>query len=66
VTIGGFSGTDNSPTVAQLQQMVADGELKYVLVGGRGGRGSSQEISSWVQAHGSAVAGFSNLYKVAV
>jgi hypothetical protein len=66
VTIGGFNGGDNSPTVAQLQQMVASGELKYVLVGGQGGRGSSQEISAWVQAHGTAVDGFSNLYKVAV
>jgi 4-amino-4-deoxy-L-arabinose transferase-like glycosyltransferase len=67
VTIGGFNGGDNSPTVTQLEQMVAKGELKYVLVGGQGGgRGSSQQISSWVQAHGTAVDGFSNLYKVAV
>jgi 4-amino-4-deoxy-L-arabinose transferase-like glycosyltransferase len=67
VTIGGFNGADHSPTVTQLEQMVAKGELKYVLVGGQGGgRGSSQEISSWVQAHGTAVDGFSNLYKVAV
>jgi 4-amino-4-deoxy-L-arabinose transferase-like glycosyltransferase len=66
VTIGGFNGGDNSPTVAQLQQMVAGGELKYVLVGGQGGRGASQEISAWVQAHGTAVDGYSNLYKVAV
>jgi 4-amino-4-deoxy-L-arabinose transferase-like glycosyltransferase len=66
VTIGGFNGGDNSPTVAQLEQMVADGELKYVLVGGQGGRGASQELSSWVQAHGTAVDGYANLYKVAV
>ncbi len=37
-----------------------------MLVGGQGGRGSSQEISSWVQAHGTAVDGYSNLYEVAV
>jgi len=66
VTIGGFSGGDNSPTVAQLEQMVADGELKFVLVGGQGGRGSSQELSTWVQEHGTAVDGFSNLYEVKV
>jgi 4-amino-4-deoxy-L-arabinose transferase-like glycosyltransferase len=66
VTIGGFSGGDNSPTVAQLAQMVKDGELKYVLVGGQGGRGSSQELTTWVQAHGTAVDGYSNLYEVAV
>ena len=35
VTIGGFSGSDNSPTVAQLAQMVADGELKYVVGSGQ-------------------------------
>ena len=36
VTIGGFSGQDNSPTVAQLAQMVDDGELKYVVSSGNG------------------------------
>src|SRR6185436_4691282 len=66
VTIGGFSGGDNSPTVAQLEQMVADGQLKYVLVGGQGGRGSSQELSTWAQEHGTAVDGFSNLFEVKV
>ena len=35
--MGGFNGSDNAPTVAQLQRMVAKGELKYVLLGGRGG-----------------------------
>jgi 4-amino-4-deoxy-L-arabinose transferase-like glycosyltransferase len=69
VTIGGFSGSDNSPTVSQLQQMVANGELKYVLIsggGGPGGRGGSQALSAWVTAHGKAVAGYSNLYEVTV
>ena len=42
MTIGGFSGGDNSPTVAQLEQMVADGELKYVLVGGQGAEARRQ------------------------
>jgi 4-amino-4-deoxy-L-arabinose transferase-like glycosyltransferase len=60
VTIGGFSGRDNAPTVAQLEQMVADGELKYVLTSGNG------TLDSWVQQHGTAVAGYSNLYEVTV
>ena len=61
VTIGGFSGNDNSPTAAQLAQMVRDGELKYVLIssngGGRGGPGggTSSALTTWVQAHGKAV-----------
>ncbi|MDA0166671.1 glycosyltransferase family 39 protein [Solirubrobacter ginsenosidimutans] len=58
VTIGGFSGQDNSPTVAQLQQMIAKGELKYVLASGNGA------IDAWVQAHGTAVSGYTGLYKV--
>ncbi|WP_051470923.1 glycosyltransferase family 39 protein [Patulibacter minatonensis] len=62
VTIGGFSGSDNSPTVAQLAQMVRSGELKYVLVssgGGRGGPGGggSSDLTTWVQQHGKAVTG---------
>jgi 4-amino-4-deoxy-L-arabinose transferase-like glycosyltransferase len=58
VTIGGFSGRDNSPTVAQLQTMVEKGELKYVVVSGNG------NLDAWVQQHGTAVSGYDNLYKV--
>jgi 4-amino-4-deoxy-L-arabinose transferase-like glycosyltransferase len=58
VTIGGFGGSDPAPTVAQLAQMVHDGELKYVLVSsggmGRGGA-SASALSAWVTAHGKAV-----------
>jgi 4-amino-4-deoxy-L-arabinose transferase-like glycosyltransferase len=60
VTIGGFSGNDPAPTVSQLADMVANGQLKYVLVGGAGGGpggGSSSAITSWVQQHGKAVSG---------
>ena len=66
VTIGGFSGGDNAPTLAQLKAMVAKGELKYVLVsgnGGGGGRGNA-DISTWVTAHGTEVSGQSGLYLV--
>jgi 4-amino-4-deoxy-L-arabinose transferase-like glycosyltransferase len=58
VTIGGFTGSDNAPTVSQLAAMVKSGELKYVLLSGNGGGpggGSSSAISTWVQAHGKAV-----------
>jgi 4-amino-4-deoxy-L-arabinose transferase-like glycosyltransferase len=57
VTMGGFSGSDPAPTVAQLAAMVKSGELKYVLVssGGMGGRGGSSDITAWVEAHGKAV-----------
>ena len=53
VTIGGFTGSDPAPTVARLEQMVANGDLKYVLLGGqaaarrrRCGRGCSSTARS--------------------
>ncbi|MBY4127714.1 glycosyltransferase family 39 protein [Rhodococcus fascians] len=49
--IGGFNGTDPSPTLAEFQQYVADGQIHYFIGGGgMGGResGSSAEISAWV------------------
>jgi 4-amino-4-deoxy-L-arabinose transferase-like glycosyltransferase len=64
VTIGGFSGSDNTPTPAQLEAMVANGELKYVLVSGGGrGRGNT-DITTWVTQHGTAVPGMSGLYEL--
>jgi 4-amino-4-deoxy-L-arabinose transferase-like glycosyltransferase len=60
VTIGGFGGRDDAPTIAQLEQMVADGELRHVLASGDGA------IDSWVQEHGTAVDGFDGLYEVNV
>ena len=50
--------------------MVADGELKYVLLGdGRGPGGGDGDVSAWVQAHGTAVTGVETgdqtLYEVA-
>ncbi|EGD54362.1 ArnT family glycosyltransferase [Gordonia neofelifaecis] len=62
--IGGFNGTDPSPTLAQFKQYVADGKIHYFIAGGRGDRGgegfggpgmgesgTSSEISSWVKAN---------------
>jgi 4-amino-4-deoxy-L-arabinose transferase-like glycosyltransferase len=61
VTIGGFTGSDPAPTVSQLAAMVKSGQLKYVLLGGdRGGPGGgSNDIATWVKAHGKAVSGVS-------
>ena len=39
MAMGGFSGMDPVPTLDQLQAYVRDGELRYVLAGGRGGPG---------------------------
>ncbi|MFJ7211559.1 glycosyltransferase family 39 protein [Amycolatopsis sp. NPDC098790] len=53
LAIGGFSGSDPAPTLAQFQQYVAAGDIHYFVAGGRGGfgggRGTSGEIQSWVE-----------------
>ncbi|MGB3773288.1 MAG: glycosyl transferase, partial [Rhodococcus sp. (in: high G+C Gram-positive bacteria)] len=52
--IGGFNGSDPSPTLAEFQQYVADGEIHYFIAGGgreMGSSGSSAEISEWVAAN---------------
>jgi 4-amino-4-deoxy-L-arabinose transferase-like glycosyltransferase len=36
MSMGGFNGSDATPTLEQLKAYVASGELRYVLVGGRG------------------------------
>ena len=61
MAIGGFNGSDPSPTLAQFQQHVADGAIHYFIAGGGGfgtggpggsssGSSTSSEISSWVAA----------------
>ncbi|WP_369390404.1 ArnT family glycosyltransferase [Streptomyces sp. CG1] len=56
MAIGGFNGTDPSPTLAQFKKYVADGKIHYFIAGGGmgGGMGGSSngiasQISSWVQ-----------------
>jgi len=39
MAMGGFSGSDPTPTVEQLRSLVAAGKLRYVIVGGQGGPG---------------------------
>ncbi|MFN8620803.1 MAG: glycosyltransferase family 39 protein [Chloroflexota bacterium] len=55
MAMGGFSGTDPAPSLEQLQALIAKGDLRYVLVGGRGfggfGPGGARNgISAWVQS----------------
>jgi hypothetical protein len=45
--MGGFSGADDVVGVDDLKQMVANGELRYILYGGE--RGNKQEIGDWLQ-----------------
>jgi hypothetical protein len=52
MAIGGFNGTDPTPTLAQFKQLVAAGKIHYFLAGGgrRGSSGSSGSIAAWVAA----------------
>ena len=61
MSIGGFNGSDPSPTVAQFQKYVAAGRIHYFVGGGgfgggMGGSGTASQISSWVEAHFTAKA----------
>jgi 4-amino-4-deoxy-L-arabinose transferase-like glycosyltransferase len=57
MAIGGFNGTDPSPTLAQFEKYVADGRIHYFISSGSGGgmgggsSGTSSQITSWVEAH---------------
>jgi len=56
MAIGGFNGTDPSPTLAQFQRYVSAGKIHYYLSGGGFGPGgstssSSSAISTWVKSH---------------
>jgi hypothetical protein len=52
--IGGFNGSDPSPTLAQFQQYVASGQVHWFIGGGLGmrsdgGSSASSEIAAWVE-----------------
>ncbi len=53
MAIGGFNGTDPSPTLAQFQRYVKDGRIHYFVSGGGGGRGegTASRITAWVEAN---------------
>jgi 4-amino-4-deoxy-L-arabinose transferase-like glycosyltransferase len=53
MAIGGFNGSDPSPTLAEFQAHVAAGDIHYFIGGGglgqsMGGSNSSGEIAAWV------------------
>ncbi|MEG8276181.1 ArnT family glycosyltransferase [Streptomyces sp. AHA2] len=56
MAVGGFNGTDPSPTLAQFRRYVADGRIHYFVASGTGGGtgagdGTSAQITSWVEAN---------------
>jgi 4-amino-4-deoxy-L-arabinose transferase-like glycosyltransferase len=54
--MGGFGGQDQVVTVEDLKEMIANGELRYILYGGD--RGNNQEIANWLASSCSTVEGF--------
>ncbi len=53
MAIGGFNGSDPSPTLAQFQSLVKQGKIHYFIAGSignaNGGSDSSSQIASWVE-----------------
>ncbi len=55
MAIGGFNGSDPSPTLAQFQSYVSSGQIHYFLAGGgmggasTGGSDVGSQISTWVE-----------------
>lgn len=67
IALGGFSGGDPYPTLAQFQQMVDRGEIGYFIAGSMGGGpGGNSEVATWVAANYAAeTVGNSTVYKLA-
>jgi 4-amino-4-deoxy-L-arabinose transferase-like glycosyltransferase len=58
MAIGGFSGSDPAPTMAQFEKLVSAHEIHYFVASGSGGSGgpgggsgSGSQITAWVKAH---------------
>ena len=56
MAMGGFTGSDPAPTLADFEQWARAGDITYYIAGGGmgggpGGQGSSSQITAWVEAH---------------
>ncbi|WP_284979102.1 glycosyltransferase family 39 protein [Arthrobacter sp. fls2-241-R2A-200] len=55
MAVGGFNGTDPSPTLAQFQQDVTDGKIHYFIASqmmrGDSGSDTATQIAAWVAAN---------------
>jgi len=57
MAVGGFNGTDPSPTLAQFQELVATHKIHWFVGGAGSGRSQSggsddaARIAAWVQQH---------------
>jgi len=57
--MGGFTGSDPAPAVDELKTMIADGEIRFFLLGGNGGApgGSNSAATAYVTSTCSVVDG---------
>ncbi|WP_405727189.1 glycosyltransferase family 39 protein [Streptomyces sp. NBC_01537] len=55
MSMGGWSGNDNSMTLAKLKALVKAGKLHYIMVSSTGGQSSNSEITAWVKKVGTEV-----------
>jgi 4-amino-4-deoxy-L-arabinose transferase-like glycosyltransferase len=57
MAIGGFNGTDPTPTLAQFVRYVSEGKIHYFIAGSGGGgfgggtNDDASKITAWVEAH---------------
>ncbi|AXE86089.1 glycosyltransferase family 39 protein [Streptomyces sp. Go-475] len=61
ISMWGWSGSDKAMTLTRLKELVRNGELHYIQLGGGmgggpgGGSTVSSEVTAWVRKHGTAV-----------
>jgi 4-amino-4-deoxy-L-arabinose transferase-like glycosyltransferase len=70
MAVGGFNGTDPSPTLAEFQRLVAEGKIHYFISGrfmqGETSSDSAAQIAAWVEANFDArTVGGTTLYYLA-
>ncbi len=56
MAIGGFNGTDPTPTLTEFRDLVATGQVRWFIGGGllgprRGGSDAAEQITTWVALH---------------
>ena len=55
MAIGGFSGSDPAPSLAEFKKLVSEHKIHYFVSGGSvspaGGSGDSSQVTSWVKTH---------------
>jgi 4-amino-4-deoxy-L-arabinose transferase-like glycosyltransferase len=52
MAMGGFTGTDPAPTLAEFETWANEGDITYYIAGGgHGSQGTASQITTWVESH---------------